>query len=151
MRRRQLLLLFVCANAQFALPTLALAKDGEDDDSNHDSDDDSDDDDGSDDNGGDDDGGDDGGGADDGGGDGSSGNGRDDDRDDHDRAYEAVSSGQAVPLRQVLDSFAKEFGGTVVDVKLVAGDTLRYRIRFVDGAGRVRQIYYDATNGKLLR
>lgn len=141
MRRRQLLLLFVCANAQFALPTLALAKDGEDDDSNHDSDDDSDDDDGSDDNGGD----------DDGGGDGSSGNGRDDDRDDHDRAYEAVSSGQAVPLRQVLDSFAKEFGGTVVDVKLVAGDTLRYRIRFVDGAGRVRQIYYDATNGKLLR
>ena len=75
----------------------------------------------------------------------------DDDRDDHDRAYEAVSSGKAVPLKQVLASFASDYGGTVVDVKLVVGSTLRYRIRFVDGAGRVRHVYYDATNGKLLR
>lgn len=147
MRRRQVLLLSLFAIAQLASAPLALAKDGDEHDE---SDDDSSDDDGSDDDGGDDDGGGDDGGHDDGGHD-DGADDEDDDRDDHDRAYEAVNSGKAVPLKQVLASFAKDFGGTVVDVKLVLGSTLRYRIRFVDTAGRVRHVYYDATNGKLLR
>lgn len=134
------LTLFVAA--QLAAAPFAQARaddddDRDDDDSDDDGDDDSDDD-SSDDEGGSDDGGD----RDDDG---------DDDRDDHDRAYEAVNSGKAVPLKQVLASFARDFGGTVVDVKLVLGSTLRYRIRFVDAAGRVRHVYYDATNGKVLR
>ncbi len=160
MRRRQLLLLAFLGLAQLATAPSALAKDGEDDGDDHDSDhesDDSDDDSsddhgddgGSDDDGHDNGGDDDSGSDDDKGGDDSSGG--HDDRDDHDRAYEAVSSGKAVPLKQVLAAFATQFGGTVVDVKLVVGSTLRYRIRFVDGAGRVRHVYYDATNGKLLR
>jgi hypothetical protein len=151
MRRRQVLFLSLFAIAQLASAPLALAKDGDEHDE---SDDDSSDDDGGDDDGGSDDGGhDDGPDDDDGGGGGDDGDedGGDDDRDDHDRAYEAVNSGKAVPLKQVLASFAKDFGGTVVDVKLVLGSTLRYRIRFVDTAGRVRHVYYDATNGKLLR
>lgn len=157
MRRRQVLFLFLFAAAQFASAPFsqALADDDErDDDSDDDGDDDSDDDSSDDDGGGgDDDGGGDDGGGDDNGGDDNGGDdgGRDDDGDDHNRAYEAVNSGQAVPLKQVLASFAEDFGGTVVDVKLVLGSTLRYRIRFVDGAGRVRHVYYDATNGKLLR
>ena len=154
MRRRQVLLLSLFAIAQLASATLALAEgDDEHDDSDEDSSDDDsgDDNGGSDDGGGDDDGGDDGGGGDGDGGDDGDHDGGDDDRDDHDRAYEAVNSGKAVPLKQVLASFASEFGGTVVDVKLVLGSTLRYRIRFVDTAGRVRHVYYDATNGKLLR
>lgn len=143
MRRRQVLFLSLFAAAQLASVPFAQAKDGEGDDGDEDdSDEDSDEDSG-------DDGGGDGGGGDDGGDD--DGGGGDDDRDDHDRAYEAVSSGKAVPLKQVLASFASDYGGTVVDVKLVVGSTLRYRIRFVDGAGRVRHVYYDATNGKLLR
>jgi uncharacterized membrane protein YkoI len=159
MRRRQLLFLAFLGLAQLATAPGALAKDGEDDGDDHDSDhvsDDSDDDssddhgdDGGSDDSGDDKGGDDSGGDDEEGGDDSSGG--HDDRDDHDRAYDAVSSGKAVPLKQVLASFATQFGGTVVDVKLVLGSTLRYRIRFVDRAGRVRHVYYDATNGKLLR
>ena len=152
MRRRQVLFLSLFAAAQLASVPFAQAKDGEEDDGgDDDSDDDSDDsgDDSDDDGGGDDGGSDDNGGDDDGGDD--DGGGGDDDRDDHDRAYEAVSSGKAVPLKQVLASFASDYGGTVVDVKLVVGSTLRYRIRFVDGAGRVRHVYYDATNGKLLR
>ena len=152
MRRRQVLFLSLFAITQLASAPLALAKDGDEHDE---SDDDSSDDDGSDDDSGDDDGGGDDGGHDDdgggGGGDDGDEDGGDDDRDDHDRAYEAVNSGKAVPLKQVLASFAKDFGGTVVDVKLVLGSTLRYRIRFVDTAGRVRHVYYDATNGKLLR
>lgn len=148
MRRRQVLFLSLFAAAQLASVPFAQAKDGESDDGDEDdSDEDSDED--SDDGGGGDDGGSDDSGGDDGGDD--DGGGGDDDRDDHERAYEAVSSGKAVPLKQVLASFASDYGGTVVDVKLVVGSTLRYRIRFVDGAGRVRHVYYDATNGKLLR
>ena len=151
MRRRQVLFLSLFAIAQLASAPLALAKDSDEHDESDD--DSSDDDSGDDDDGSDDGGHDDGGDDDDGGGGGDDGDedGGDDDRDDHDRAYEAVNSGKAVPLKQVLDSFAKDFGGTVVDVKLVLGSTLRYRIRFVDTAGRVRHVYYDATNGKLLR
>jgi len=155
MRRRQLLFLIMFASAQLAWGPPAQAKDG-DDSGDDDHDDDSDDDSGDDNGGGgdddddDDDHGDDDHGDDDGGG--NHGNGNDaDERDDHDRAYEAVSSGKAVPLKQVLASFDKDFGGKVVDVKLVIGSTLRYRIRFVDGAGRVRNVYYDARDGKLLR
>lgn len=140
-----MLFLFMFATAQLVAAPFAQAladdddrEEDDSDDGDDDSDNDSSDDDGSGSNSGDDDGGDDDGGD-------------DDDRDDHDRAYEAVSSGKAVPLKQVLASFADQFGGTVVDVKLVVGSTLRYRIRFVDGAGRVRHVYYDATTGKLLR
>lgn len=144
MKRRQLLFLFLFATAQLASARFAHASDDDDSDSSDDDDsDDHDDDTGGDDGGSDDNGGDEPG--DDDGGDG------DNDRDDHERAYAAVSSGMAVPLKQVLASFAKDFGGKVVDVTLVMGSTLRYRIRFVDDAGRVRHVYYDAENGKLLR
>ena len=142
----------------------ARAEDGDDDDNSDDSNDDSGDD-SSDDSGGDsssDDGGDDSssddsgddsssddGGGDDG--DGGAGDGEDGE-DDHDDALRAVTAKDAIPLKQVLQQFARNLDGKVIDVTLIRGiGSLRYRVKFIDPAGRVRRAYFDAVTGALVQ
>lgn len=81
----------------------------------------------------------------------------DDDRpeageDDHDDALRAVTEKDAIPLKQMLRQFSRLFEGTVVDVTLIRGtNSLRYRVKFIDSAGRVRRAYFDAVTGTLVR
>jgi len=71
--------------------------------------------------------------------------------DDHDDALRAVTAKDAIPLKQMLQLFERQFDGTVVDVTLIRGaDSLRYRVKFIDPAGRVRRAYFDAVTGALV-
>jgi uncharacterized membrane protein YkoI len=151
MKRRLALVVFAGLAASLAAGSPAFAEDGEDDgseDSNgsDDSEDDSGDDDGGTSGGGDD--GSSGGSA----GEGAIGSTTSQRGDDHEVALKAVKNGRAVPLKQVLDNFGADFGATVLDVALFElEDVLRYRITFVDLAGRVRRVYYFAETGELIR
>lgn len=72
--------------------------------------------------------------------------------DDHDDALRAVNARYAIPLKQVLAQFERQLEGTVVDVTLMRGtNALRYRVKFIDPAGRVRRAYFDALTGALVR
>lgn len=78
--------------------------------------------------------------------------GGEDKEDDHDDALRAVNAKDAIPLKQVLLQFAREFDGTVVDVTMIRStDALRYRVKFIDPAGRVRRAYFDAVTGALVQ
>lgn len=78
--------------------------------------------------------------------------GGEDKEDDHDDALRAVNANNAIPLKQVLLQFAREFDGTVVDVTMIRStDVLRYRVKFIDPAGRVRRAYFDAVTGALVQ
>lgn len=71
---------------------------------------------------------------------------------DHDEALRAVSDNGALPLSRMLALFGRRFDGKVVDVTLIrSSDELRYRIKFIDSAGRVRHTYFDAVSGALVR
>lgn len=147
MNRRSLLalLLALALGPSALLTTGARAEDGGDDDGS--------DDDGAD-SGGDDGSGD---GGDDGGDDGGTGGGDTPDdggdhEDDHDDALRAVTENDAIPLKQMLQKFDRQFDGTVVDVTLIRStDSLRYRVKFIDPAGRVRRAYFDAVTGALVQ
>lgn len=165
MDRRLLIAVLVALAAQVPLTMVAAPAyadddegDGGSDDGSSDddsSDDDGSDGDGSDDDGSDDDGGDDDGGDDDGGDD-HPGTGDDDDsgeaREDHDDALQAVETGDALTLKQILAIFAKQASGTVIDVTLQRRrQALVYRVKYIDPAGRVKRIEFDAVSGSKLR
>lgn len=127
----------------------ALAEDGDEssDDSSDDGGEDSGDEAGDD--AGGDDSGDDSSGGDGSGGDAENGSARE---DDHDDALRAVTDNGAVPLQQILKQFQRLLDGTVVDVTLIRNtDELRYRVKYIDTAGRVRRAYFDALTGALVQ
>lgn len=116
------------------------SSDGVSDDSSDDSSDDGGSDDGSD-------------GSDDSGGSDSGGNGSNGGTStgDHERARTAVETAAAIPLKKLLELFRRDFEGKLVDVTLVKRKTaLIYRIKFIDGTGRVRRVEYDAVTGSRL-
>ena len=101
--------------------------DGDDDNDNDDDDDDDDDDDGED------------------------RSGKSTGADDHDDALRAVKAEDALTLRQILALFARQTSGTVIDVTLVRRhEALVYRVKYVDAAGRVKRIDFDAVSGTRL-
>ena len=71
--------------------------------------------------------------------------------DDHDDALRAVKAEDALTLRQILALFARQTSGTVIDVTLVRRhEALVYRVKYVDAAGRVKRIDFDAVSGTRL-
>ncbi len=65
--------------------------------------------------------------------------------DDQGTARDAVSSGKAVSLREVLDAVDHSIGGEVVDVKLVnAQSGLRYDLKIIDRRGRLVEVSVNA-------
>lgn len=95
------------------------------------------------------------GGGDDGGGDDSSG-GRDDDDnsgkdDDSKKARDAVKSGRAASLKEVLSIVSRQYKGEVVRVRLTgSGNNMIYRIRVIDPQNRLLEIRVNAVSRKIL-
>ena len=73
-------------------------------------------------------------------------------RQDHDRARSAVSSGDALPLDQVLSRLRPKYDGKLLDVKLSdgPGGKLQYRLKMLSRDNRVRNLTVDARTGRVL-
>jgi uncharacterized membrane protein YkoI len=68
--------------------------------------------------------------------------------DDHDEAREAVEHGAIAPLAQVLERPELKGLGDLVRVRLDRKDgRWTYRLRFVDGGGRMKDLEIDAAPG----
>ena len=77
--------------------------------------------------------------------------GRDDEDDDHDRAMEALRRGRVRPLADIMAEVGPELGGHVVGVEFGDEDGIYvYEFRVVTAAGRLREVYVDATSGQIL-
>jgi len=71
---------------------------------------------------------------------------------DHDRARQAVQSGEALPLRTILDKVAAEFPGEMIEAELEDEDgRLAYEIKLITPDGNVLKVYYDARDGRVLK
>jgi uncharacterized membrane protein YkoI len=75
----------------------------------------------------------------------------DDEDDDHDRAMEALQQGRVRPLAQILAEVEQDLGGQVVGVEFDDEEGVYvYEFRVVTDAGRLREVYVDATSGRIL-
>lgn len=71
---------------------------------------------------------------------------------DHDRARSAVRSGEALPLRVMLDRVAADFPGELIETELEEEHgRLIYEFKLVTPEGNVVELEYDARDGRLLR
>lgn len=76
---------------------------------------------------------------------------RADDDDDHDRAMEALRQGRVRPLAEILAEVEHDLGGQVVGVEFDDEEGVYvYAFRVVTSAGRLREVYVDATSGQIL-
>jgi uncharacterized membrane protein YkoI len=75
----------------------------------------------------------------------------DDEDDDHDRAMEALRQGRVRPLAEILAEVEQDLGGQVVGVEFDDEEGVYvYEFRVVTDAGRLREVYVDATSGRIL-
>jgi uncharacterized membrane protein YkoI len=75
-----------------------------------------------------------------------------DDEDDHDRAMEALQQGRVRPLAEILAEVQQDLGGQVVGVEFDDEEGVYvYEFRVVTDAGRLREVYVDATSGQILK
>lgn len=101
--------------------------------------------------------------GDDGGGNSGSGSGgdRDDDsggdreesgrRSDDRRIRDAVRSGKAEPLREILSKVRQRYKGDVVRIRLTgAANKLVYRIRIINSDNKLIEVRVNASNGRIL-
>ena len=68
---------------------------------------------------------------------------------DQQQALDAVESGKAMPLAEIVAAFTGAGLGEVIDADLVTiSGILLYQLRIIDTEGVVRTIYYDAKSGR---
>jgi uncharacterized membrane protein YkoI len=68
---------------------------------------------------------------------------------DQNGALDAVKSGQALPLSEIIALAQRAWGGRVIDAKLVqARGNLLYRLTMLDDGGVSRRVYYQARTGQ---
>jgi len=79
---------------------------------------------------------------------------------DHDRALRALSAGEIMPLRQVLELVEQRYPGQILEVELEqerdpSGDKEQrrwaYEIKLLRSDGAVTKLHLDARDGRLLR
>ena len=67
---------------------------------------------------------------------------------DQNTALEAVKSGAALPLDRIEPTVMQQWGGRVIDARLLKiRGTLIYRLTIVSETGVSRRVYYDAKTG----
>lgn len=72
-------------------------------------------------------------------------------REDHERAREAVTSGQVLPLRTVLERLEKTYPGQVLEVELESEDEgWVYEVRLLQADGLLRKVRLDARTAEVL-
>lgn len=72
-------------------------------------------------------------------------------RDDHERAREAVESGQAQPLRYILEVLERSHPGRVLEVELEQHhDQWIYEVKLLQPDGRLVKLKVDAKTGAVL-
>ncbi len=71
--------------------------------------------------------------------------------DDHVDAYLLRQQGRIMPLAELLNTVEQELPGRVIGVELEREDGgLVYEIELLDKEGRVIELLFDATSGRLL-
>lgn len=73
-------------------------------------------------------------------------------RDDHERAREAVQSGQALPLRSILETLERTHPGRVLEVELERHrDQWIYEVKLLQADGRLIKLRVDAKTAEVLQ
>ncbi|MDE0944461.1 MAG: hypothetical protein OSB58_18810 [Alphaproteobacteria bacterium] len=72
---------------------------------------------------------------------------------DHDRARDAVSAGNVLPLRQIMQSVGRRYPGRLLDANLGQNRQGRwiYRIKLLAPGNQVRRLSVDAKSGRVLQ
>jgi uncharacterized membrane protein YkoI len=73
------------------------------------------------------------------------------DQRDHELAREAVRSGQAMPLSEILSRIRLQLGGEVIHVELEREEgRYVYEFRVIGADGKLRKLHVDAATAKVL-
>lgn len=71
---------------------------------------------------------------------------------DHDRARDALRSGRALPLEEIVAKANAAFPGDILDVDFEDEDgQIVYEIKTITAEGRILKLKYDAATGELLQ
>ena len=74
------------------------------------------------------------------------------DDDDHERARQAVESGKALPLSQLLDTVSGSIKGEVVGVEIEREQgRYYYELKIVSPEGKLREVLVDALTAEIVR
>ena len=71
--------------------------------------------------------------------------------DDHDEALSSRQAGEAMPVHDMVERLQTQFGGEIIDIRLVSQFPTIYDIKMVNAAGRVGNVSIDAKTSKILR
>lgn len=72
--------------------------------------------------------------------------------DDHEQARRLKESGKILPLEQIVKAAQAERPGRVIEVDLENKDGRHiYEVELLDEHGEVWELYFDATNGRLIK
>jgi uncharacterized membrane protein YkoI len=72
-------------------------------------------------------------------------------REDHERAREAMTSGQVLPLRSVLERLEGEHPGQVLEVELEQDDgRWIYEVKLLQSGGQLLKVKLDARTAQVL-
>jgi uncharacterized membrane protein YkoI len=73
-------------------------------------------------------------------------------RSEQQRAYEAVESGEVLPLRQIMRKLKRKGDGRLLDARLheVGPGRWIYNLKVLDRNGNVADVIIDGRNGEIL-
>ncbi|OJX34432.1 MAG: peptidase [Burkholderiales bacterium 68-12] len=73
------------------------------------------------------------------------------DERDHELARQALEQGQILPLRSVLEKVERDYQGQVLKIEFERDDgRFVYKIRLLQGDGRMAKLKVDAVDGRVL-